>query len=342
MTVSIIVALRFSVRFTLIITVAIQTNVFFLSLGTRSTVHDLNPEPRDDSKRYTKRTKLLKPIVLLSNSSIFAKDAYPTEKLKLSPDVLKNSLFFKYLVILGHPLWSSIPFNKIVHLATEKLKNGFGKNDYRYVLVLWMIRAGLMANPLDMNTRSLVASQMATLFNLSEDLARMIVFYPSEPVLAMACRRILSEINLPSADEHLFTELEELVEAVQVDRGALSEVVGTMCVLTAIDSSTTCAESPSVAKLNEEMADFKTLWEKERFVLEPDAEEEEEEKATAGTEAEPKNINVGFDDYHVTSVENFLNKLLPPGKFEQIKAKLPSSTLAGLVNASHAVKLFRT
>ncbi len=48
-----------------------STNVFFLTLGTKSTVHDLNPTPRDDSKRYQKRNKLFSPILLLSNGSIF-------------------------------------------------------------------------------------------------------------------------------------------------------------------------------------------------------------------------------------------------------------------------------
>ncbi len=316
-----------------------KTNIFFLSLGTRSTVHDLNPEPRDDSKRYTGiRRNLLQPIVLQSNCSVFAKDKYPVEKLKLTFDNLKNPILFKFLATLGHPVWLSTPFESIINLAVKKLKNG-SESSGKHVMVLWMIRAGLMANPLDLNTRSLIASQMATLFNLSEDLVRMIVFYPSEPILAMACRRILAEVNYHTHQEVLFSKLEEFFEAIQLDRGQLAEIVGSMTVLLAIDQASKSLsphgllEIPGlVRELVDSMDDMKTLWEKKQFVLEPSGSSESQSNSEAAD----------FQDYHVVTVESFIKNLLPPGKFERISAKLPRKTLKGLVNASHTVKLVRT
>ena len=194
-----------------------QTNIFFLTLGTESTIRDLNPSPRDDSLRYVQRKELLDPIVLLSNYSVYSRDLYPIENVKLTREILLNPIFFKLLATIGHPLWLSIPFNNLVGLAKHKLMNESVESK-NHVLVLWMIRAGLMANPLDLNTRTLIVSQMASLFNLTPDLARMIVFYPSEPVLALACREILNDLNYSGPDV-LFKKLDEFLETVYVDRG---------------------------------------------------------------------------------------------------------------------------
>ncbi len=151
------------------------TNIFFLTLGTRSDVHDLSPPSRENSQRLMRRRFTPKPIILLSNTSTFSKQEYPLEKLTISQAVLKNPVFFKLLATLGHPLWASRSFEAIVPLAESKLQNGSGTT-LDYVLCIWMIRAGLAANPMDLNTRTLIASHMATLFDLDEELARMIVF----------------------------------------------------------------------------------------------------------------------------------------------------------------------
>ncbi len=333
-------------------------------------------------------------------------------------------------------MWSSCPFDLVVGLAEIKLQNG-SSSSLKYVLVLWMIRAGLMANPLDLNSRSLIASQMASLFNLSDDLARMIAFYPSEPVLAMACRNLTNQLNGEHLEDQLFFKMEELFESVQADRGQLHEIVGTMVVLKAIDAASDvcflenhsysfndsvagivdgsssddavadyvvgidsdnnnnchgkdvidvdsnisidhgsvdvggdhdngdvegdhgngndCDDGDgndngntnfyvdtindsvgpncdSMAYLKNMLQDFGDLWGKKQFVLEP----------TEDTES-PYTIPVtSFPDYHVTTVNEFLEKLLPAGEFEKMKENLPKTTLSGLVNASHSVKLIRT
>ena len=313
------------------------TRIFFLTLGTKSDIYDLNPPLIENSGRSLFRTKSFQPIILLSNTSIFSKSDLPLEKLKLDQTTLTNPVMFKYLVTPGHPIWSSIPFDQIISLAEEKLLNGSAAS-FKYVLVIWMIRAGLMASPTDLNTRTLIASHMATLFDLSPDLMKMVVFYPSEPILAIACRNLLRDRLFDSPNiVQLFQKLTEFFEAVDFDQGNLVGVIGSMLVLLAIDqakgSERPCSTPDQLKALIEEldmkMPDFKWLWEKNRFVLEPDG--------AAGTET-----CYQFPHYHIVTVEHFLCKLLDAQKFEDLKPRLPESTLKGLVNASHAVKVVRT
>ena len=313
------------------------TKIFFLTLGTRSDILDLNPPLREiNSGRLKERNVSLRPIILISNTSIFSKEEFPIKDVKVDYEVLQNPVFFKYLVTLGHPLWSSLVFNSVVGVASAKIVNDSSES-YNFVPVLWMIRAGFAANPLSLSTRRLIASHMATLFDLSPDLANMIVFYPSDPILALGCRSLINSLcKIPSAEEHLFSKLEELFEGVQIDRGQVAECIGTMTVLRAIDLAAYTGEecrAESLEALVQKMTlkygeDHKLsrLWKKKSFVLEPENTDE---------------ITYDFGDYHVTSVEEFLVSLLGAAKFEKIKSKLPAITLNGLVNASHAVKITR-
>jgi hypothetical protein len=83
--------------------IEIEAKVFCLTLGTKSDVHDLNPPIRENSARIPLRNRSLSPIILLSNSSIFLQE-YPIEKIKINHNILKNPVFFKFLVTLEHPL----------------------------------------------------------------------------------------------------------------------------------------------------------------------------------------------------------------------------------------------
>jgi hypothetical protein len=77
--------------------------VFYLTLGTKSDVHDLNPPIRENSTRIPHRNRSLSPIILLSNSSIFSQE-YPIEKIKINHNILRNPVSFKFLVTSGHLL----------------------------------------------------------------------------------------------------------------------------------------------------------------------------------------------------------------------------------------------
>ncbi len=326
----------------------VSTKIFFLTLGTKSDVYDLNPPIRDNSKRLLTRTVTLPPITLLSNTSVFVQDKYPFEKLVINHKVLKNPFLLKYLVTLGHPLWTSIPFNQAAALASEKIVNGcVDIGSFDYALVLWMIRAGLMANPIDLHTRILIASHMATVFGFSSDLAQMIVFYPSDPVLALGCRKLLLK---PSSSEgnqlfsSLFQKLDEFFEAVKIDRGNLSEVVGTMMVLLAIDQADSAVEvskghSVLLNEISETMSCFNDLWQKKAFVLEPAGglEPTSTEPATADPQPQP---GADLSDYKVVTVREFLKTFLGL-ESTAVEAKLPEKTLDGIVNATHAVKVVR-
>jgi hypothetical protein len=215
--------------------IEMETNVFYLTLGTKTDVHNLNLPICENSARIPLRNRSLSPIILLSNTSIFSQE-YPIEKIKINHKILKNPVFLKFLVTLGHPLWCSVPFDKMISVAFKKIINGTSKT-LDYVLVLWMVRAGLMANSIDLNTRSLVASHMATIFDFSPDLVHMIVFYPSEPVMAIACRCLMYELAMAGNFHFLFQKLNEMLEAVKIDSGNLAEVVGSMIILIAIDEA---------------------------------------------------------------------------------------------------------
>ena len=314
-----------------------QTKIFFLTLGTRSDIIDLNPPLRENSARLVNRQSMPKPILLLSNTSTFTKYDFPIESLNISYDALLNPIQFKHLATLGHPLWSSRPFNEIVDLAKIKLLNG-SQSSFEYVLCIWMIRAGLAANPLDIQTRSLIASHMATLFDLDEQLIRMIVFYPSDPILALACRQLITE--LPKNQELLFSMLDKFFELAQIDRGRVAECVGMMIVLRAIDIADKCFVTDPHSRTAEDQIRemvksnpaLEELWRKKFSVLEP-------KRDTNNPNIQPIST---FDHYHVVTVESFLKNLLSEARFNCIKQELPVETLEGLVNASHAIKLTRT
>ena len=61
-----------------------------------------------------------------------------------------------------------------------KLKNGSDPSEKKFFLPIWMIRTGMSANPLHVDASSLVASGIATLFDLSDDMKALKVAYPSD------------------------------------------------------------------------------------------------------------------------------------------------------------------
>lgn len=246
-----------------------ETPLLVLTLGTHSNVIDLNPQKIDNSKRFKKRNKIPFPIVLSSNLNILSEE-FPIYKLTPTYKMLLNPLMFKFLCTLGHGIWCSVSFNACVDIAKSKLKNGTSETK-NYVVALWMIRAGLAANPFHVEAGKLVASHMATLLNISPDLKELTVNYPSEPILAIAARDLISELT----DDALFRVLKAKFEAVSIDRGRIAEVFAAMIVLRAIDKSTSIVFPVTdydllLDDITKLAPDFKELWQADRFILEAD------------------------------------------------------------------------
>lgn len=206
-----------------------ETNILFLTLGTKSNIIDLNPDITEESKRLKKRKKLPFPIILSSNLNIWSRK-FPAYSVNPSYEAILNPLYFKYLCTLGHGIWSSFHFGAVVSTGAEKIVNGTSKS-FDYVIVLWMILTGMAANPLSVEAGSIVAKHMGYLLDISEDLKRLIVMYPPEPILAIIAHTI---IDNQITDDALFSVLQRKLEATDIDRGKMAELFGGMIILRAI------------------------------------------------------------------------------------------------------------
>jgi hypothetical protein len=312
-----------------------------VAIGTRGDISKLNPPIIDPSSRFQKRSELSDTLIFSGNSNILAKK-YRITGISPTYESLLNPIMFKFLVTRNRPLWGIYPFSSVVELAQTKLENGSRKLA-NYVLAIWMLRAGMTANPLHTNVHNLVANHVATLFSISLDREMLRVMYPSDPILAMARRCCLSaaESRIANAEETnykeiLYTKLKECIESIQIERGDFAESFAAMNILMAIDRSKNECETNISDKYNEKLSEIKSesheclheLWEKKESLYE--------------SSTEPNlTIISSFPDYHVTTVRSFLGQLYGIAKFSKIESFLPQETLDGLVNVSHFVRLNR-
>ena len=309
----------------------LSTPIFFLALGTKSTIADTNP-PNMDSYRPLRALEYPAPIILSGNYDIMRKEK-GFNPVDFVPDCenLANPMVFKLLVSLGLPLWASLLFETVIDSAVKKIRNGETGQD-EDVLVAWMIRNGLMTNPRKGNMEQLMSRRMADLFNMSDDLKSLSIFYPPQPVLGMAARKICRESQTKS-EEKLFTSLQKHLNMLAIDRGEVAEVLALMIVLLAVDNAkndkTTfnLTKDENLQRIIENCPELENLWETEGFILNRNCSEL------------PQESDPNFSRfYHVTTVENFLLSLYG----EEIKPQLktfPKSTLQGFVNVSHFTKL---
>jgi hypothetical protein len=244
---------------------------------------------------------------------------------------------FKFLATLGHSLWSSYPFTEIIRAAIFKLQNG-SADTKAYFLPIWMLRTGLVANSLHIKANSLVAGHMATLHEVKDNLKNFIVSYPSEPILAMAGRQLMSENQ---ADLALFEVLRSNAEAVALDIGRYAEVFGAMIILRAIDKASNFAEASKqndYTKLLDEIKGmtpdkFHSLWDNKTQLL------ESEGNSSQGPESHSTTYLRYFNEYKVVSVNDFLRTLIKSDKLNELG--IPEIILNGIVNANHFVTLTR-
>lgn len=297
------------------------SQIIFLTLGTKSNIIDINPPVVDNSARFRLRKELPKPIILSSNSNILSKE-FPIHQLVPSYEMLRNPQLFKFLCTLGHGIWSSLPFDAVVEIAKSKVVNGCEMSK-DYVISLWMIRTGMAANPLSVETGTLVANHMATLLDVSDDLRRLIVTYPSEPILAIAARELMKELS----GDHLFLKLKNKMEAVNVDKGKVAELFAGMMVLRLIDSTPSfnrrCNNHVDYAvrlrDINVQAPHFKDLWQVGSHVLEN---QNETKKRSDEVQKSDLEINTLNDELQRLKLASRQNPSLPRSTFQdQINEK---------------------
>ena len=254
------------------------TKIAFLTLGTKSTIVDINPVVIDMSSRYSNRKKISFPITFTSNCNIFSRK-YPLMRLKPTHKLLKNPLMFKFLSTMGRGLWGIYPFDGVADQAAKKLKNG-STDSISHYLPVWMTLAGLSANPLSIETGTLVANHMGTLLDIDYSTRTLTVTYPSEPALALGAHQLLTnpsiyELNTVTSD--LFKALRLKTQAVLLDRGEISEAFVAMMVLRVLYKTPNCAETRDSKEsydvlLNEikaeSLSDYHSLWETVSHLLE--------------------------------------------------------------------------
>ena len=311
-----------------------RTRLIVLTLGTKSNVIDLNPVIADASNRLKNRRELPFPIILSSNLNILSKK-YPPHCIKPTCDMLLNPFYFKYLCTLGHSIWSSLPFNSVINTGIDKIINGTSANQ-DYVLFLWMILTGMAANPLSHDAGTMVANHMGYLLNISNDLKRLLVMYPPEPILSIIAHTI---IDRKIKGNELFSVLQKKFDATDTDRGKTAELFGGMIILRAIwKSQDICIKDKDVAynevqqQMEELCPDLKPIWERNKNILQddirPDNEEDENDKCIED-----------FIDYKVHEVKGFLKKLLNIESDQILNDNLPRTILEGLVNGTQIVSL---
>lgn len=319
------------------------SSIFFLTLGTKSSILDLNPPVVDISTRYLERKNICFPIIFSSNCNIFSKE-YPISGLTPSFNLLTNPIYFKFLTTLGRGLWGSYPFFAAISAAESKLTNGSNK-DLNYFLPSWMILTNFAANPLSSETSSLVAKHMATLLDLSEDLNNIIATYASEPVLAIAAMRLLSSKNFTDKShfpsEYLFKTLQSKFEGTVIDRGEMSESFAAILILRALAKTPSCAKKSNSDSYECLLKEIKTLtdekyhqlWETRSNLL--DVEE------CSKIPADERFFT--FPNYPVYSVRDFLEVWtgLKNEEFSLKNFNVSEDVLDGIVNATHFVRLNR-
>lgn len=247
-----------------------NTLTLFLTLSTKSNIVDLNPEVVDESKRHQRRTKVPNPIILSSNLNIFSKE-FPVHNFRPTYEALLNPLFLKYLATFGYGIWSSLPFGSLIETGKSKIVNGTATSG-DYVQVLWMILTGLASNPLSVETGTLVAKHMGYLLDMSDDLKRLLVMYPADPILAFIAHTCIDELT----DDKLFSVLERKFQALDIDRGKTAEIFGGMIILRAIWKSATIQSldfsqysySQYLDHIKAEAPEFNDLWERDTHNLE--------------------------------------------------------------------------
>lgn len=337
----------------------LNTKILVLTLGTNSTVVDLNPEVHEYSTRYKQRSEFLKPLILSSNFNILSRE-FPMHKIRLSHDLLNNPLFFKYLCTLGHGMWSSLPYDSVISQGSSKFK---GSSDF--IFAVWMILTGMSSNPSSQESNNVVANHMAHLLEIRNETKELLVAYPSEPILAYIAHSLIQDM---SSHYGLFEFLKRKFGAIKVDKSSMAEYFAEMIVLRAVQDASIPRESDfknDLINICKMCPDLVELWLTKYFVLEELKEDqktliEKLKKMMNSTDtAEKKKLESDFEkgidefisnnsdivkDFRhmkTCTVSDFLISLF--GLDDEVDLSLefgiPREILDGLINVTHFVHL---
>ena len=306
-----------------------NSNFVAITLGTNSSVIDLNLELTSDSFRGSSENRLFQPFILGKNWDLFL-DYTEFVKNPIDYDILTSGRMVIFLFSLGRPLWASVDLNGLEELATVKLKNNSEKTGEAY-LAAWMVRTGLLVHPSHVISRYLVKSLMATVLYVSEDCREMRVYYPSEPALAFAAR------NLVSSDmKSHYEALEKFINQRAIDSGRFSEIIAADISLLAIANNGATAIKCDFVRTDR----LPKVCGSKSFMFENEEPRHAEFEGLKYKSAE-------FDykclesAYRIITVESFLGSFYGLDQFNAIRKYIPPTLLDGIVNCTHFVQIQR-
>ena len=341
-----------------------NTNILGIAIGTNSDALDFSPTIRDNSCRIPGRTNLLSPLPL-SGSFDLLKDKVKYGRVYLTCDDLRNRALFNVLVSFGRALWSSCSLSSVVEIAVTKIKNG-DQSCMGSRIALLLMRADLSVNTHHVLARNLIRSYMSIVGYISTDVQDIKIGYSSEPVLAMAARKLLKSHAVRSDSLH---SLKEFLERGAIDKGRIVETLFEYITLFAIDDAESSIESydspESVPREFSKLANCRShILE---IVEEPaviDAIEQEVlfefESKNSGGEAvaqittpmsqllvDPSSryakvdyVDIKKTFYSVKTVKDYLKGLLgTEQRYKSVAKMIDSQLLEGIVNCSHFLQL---
>jgi hypothetical protein len=316
-------------------------NLLVAGIGTNGDVSIFHKELNVDSLRYITRNMFLPPLILGSNWDIF-KNFIKLNDFKLSFNNVLNTNMIKLLCSFGRAMWSSLPFSTIIPVAQKKLVNG-SETSFYTSLAIWSIRTGLSLNSDLVIARTLLRSYMAIAFSISYDSESMNIGYPSEPILAIAARDFLKNLDSFSF-KCLLQNLCEFVQMRPVDKGEITENIFSLIVLLAIDKSPNFAsktKTESDMDVSPDDSYLKGIFTSSVFLLEKlNSKFDPRGESNMDVDTVSKSSLERFN-YHVTTVECFLKKLFGEIKGEELSNLLGPNLRNGLVNATHVISALR-
>jgi hypothetical protein len=314
-------------------------NLLVAGIGTNGDVSIFHKELNADSLRYITRNMFLPPLILGSNWDIF-KNFIKLNDFKLSFNNVLNTNMIKLLCSFGRAMWSSLPFTTIIPVAQKKLVNG-SETTFYTSLAIWSIRTGLSLNSDLVIARTLLRSYMAIAYSISYDSESMNIGYPSEPILAIAARDFLKNLDSFSF-KCLLQNLCEFVQMRPVDKGEITENIFSLIVLLAIDNSPNFAsQTESDMDVSPDDSYLKGIFTSTVFLLEKlNSKFDRRVESNMDVDMVSKSSLETFN-YHVTTVECFLKKLFGEIKGEELSNLLGPNLRNGLVNATHVISALR-
>ena len=157
----------------------------FMTLGTKGIIIDLNTPVLDMSQRFLNRSSSIKNRSPSIPTPTFF-NWYPIRKIKPSYRFVTESTNVQ-VSCDSRPRHGKFPVQYFDLFCKRQTRKMAVTTTWKaYFLPVWMVRTGILGPTIPCWNKTLVANNMATLFDTSKDLSSMTVSYPSEPILAMA------------------------------------------------------------------------------------------------------------------------------------------------------------